>query len=67
MKEIIYELLVKGWGEYEDWWYPHNQGPEIYKLKQAVFKDWDTEAKFKVMILGTETVVEEGVINKGVF
>ena len=47
MKETIYELLVKGWGEYEDCWYPHNQGPEIYKLKQAVFKDWDTEAKFK--------------------
>jgi hypothetical protein len=67
MTDTIYEILVKGWGEYEDCWYPHNQGPEIFKLKQTVFKNWNTEAKYKIVSLDSRTVVEEGVINKGVF
>ena len=34
--ETIYEIHIKGWGEYEDAWYPHNRGSDIESLKKAV-------------------------------
>ena len=67
MTDKIYEILVKGWGEYEEGWYPHNEGSDINELKQIVFRNWDTEAKYKIVTLDSRTVVEEGVINEGVF
>ena len=32
--ETIYEIHIKGWGEYEDAWYPHNRGSDIESLKK---------------------------------
>jgi hypothetical protein len=65
--ETIYEILIKGWGEYEEAWYPHNQGPDIFKLKEKVFENWDTQANYKIVDLETRSVVEEGVVNEGIF
>ena len=46
--ETIYEIHIKGWGEYEDAWYPHNRGSDIESLKKEVFKDWDIEAEYYI-------------------
>jgi len=65
--ENKYTIFIKGWGEYEDAWYPHNTGDSINSLKEEVFKDWDVQAEFYVRDDNTEKVVEEGFINKGIF
>ena len=65
--ETIYEIHIKGWGEYEDAWYPHNRGSDIESLKKEVFKDWDMEAEFYIEEVSTQNIVEEGIINEGVY
>ena len=65
--ETIYEIHIKGWGEYEDAWYPHNRGSDIESLKKEVFKDWDMEAEYYIKEVDTDNVVEEGIINEGVY
>jgi hypothetical protein len=65
--ETIYEIYIKGWGEYEDAWYPHNRGSDIESLKKGVFKDWDMEAEYYIKEVITDNVVEEGTINEGVY
>lgn len=65
--EDKYTIFIKGWGEYEDAWYPHNTGNSIHSLKEEVFKDWNVQAEFYVRDDNTEKVVEEGFINKGIF
>tara|TARA_R110001592_G_scaffold136783_1_gene354178 strand:+ start:18735 stop:18941 length:207 start_codon:yes stop_codon:yes gene_type:complete len=63
--ETIYEIFIKGWGEYEDAWYPHNRGTDIETLKKKVFEDWDTEAEYYIKVKSTGNIVEEGFINEG--
>jgi hypothetical protein len=65
--ETIYEIHIKGWGEYEDAWYPHNRGSDIESLKKGVFKDWDIEAEYYIKEADTDNVVEEGIFNEGVY
>ena len=65
--ETIYEIYIKGWGEYEDAWYPHNHGSDIESLKKEVFKDWDVEAEYYIKEADTDNVVEEGIFNEGVY
>ena len=65
--ETIYEIFIKGWGEYEDAWYPHNRGADVKTLKESVFKDWDMEAEYYIKETITGNVVEEGTINEGVY
>ena len=66
MTQNKYTIYIKGWGEYEDSWYPHNKGDNIIKLKEDTFADWDMEAEF--YIEDTSGVVhEEGIINKGIY
>jgi len=48
MIEKKYTIFIKGWGEYEDAWYPHNTGESTLKLKEAVFEDWDMEAEYYI-------------------
>jgi hypothetical protein len=63
----IYEIYIKGWGEYEDAWYPHNHGPDISALKEVIFRDWDMEAEYYITDKQTGKVIEEGTINEGVY
>ena len=63
----VYEIFIKGWGEYEDAWYPHNHDTNIDALKKQVFKDWDMEAEYYIEEKGTGIVVEEGFVNKGIY
>lgn len=65
--ETIYEIYIKGWGEYEDTWYPQKQGADIETLKKDVFGDWDMEAEFYIEEVSTQNIVEEGIINEGVY
>lgn len=65
--ETIYEIFIKGWGEYEDAWYPHNRGADVKTLKESVFKDWDMEAEYYIEEKGTGIVIEEGFVNKGIY
>ncbi len=67
MIEKKYTIFIKGWGEYEDAWYPHNTGESTLKLKEAVFEDWDMEAEYYIRNDYTEEVVEEGFVNKGIY
>lgn len=67
MIEKKYTIFIKGWGEYEDSWYPHNTGESTLKLKEAVFEDWDMEAEYYIRNDNTEEVVEEGFVNKGIY
>ena len=62
-----YTIHIKGWGEYEDSWYSHGRGDNIQKLKEDVFKDWDMEAEFYIEEKDTGNVVEEGIINEGIY
>jgi len=65
--ENKYTIFIKGWGEYEDAWYPHNTGDNIYTLKKEVFQDWNTQAEFYVRDENTKKLVEEGFVNEGIF
>ncbi len=67
MMEKKYTIFIKGWGEYEDAWYPHNTGTSTLELKKIVFEDWNTEAEFYIRNDNTEKVVEAGFVNKGIF
>jgi len=67
MIQSKYTIYIKGWGEYEDSWYPHNHGDDIIKLKEDAFADWDMEAEVFIKCNNTEEEVEEGFVNKGIY
>ena len=67
MNDTIYQIYIKGWGEYEDGWYPHGENTDIFNLKNEIFKDWTMEAKFYVKDKTNDIIVEEGIINKGIY
>tara|TARA_X000000950_G_scaffold271050_1_gene351619 strand:+ start:508 stop:714 length:207 start_codon:yes stop_codon:yes gene_type:complete len=67
MDNIIYEIYIKGWGEYEEGWYPHGQNTNIKNLKNQIFKDWKAEAKFYVKDKTNDIIVEEGIFNEGIY
>ena len=67
MTQNKYTIFIKGWGEYEDAWYPHNTGDNTYTLKKQVFENWNMEAEFYIRCDNTEEVVEEGFVNKGIY
>ena len=67
MMEKKYTIFIKGWGEYEDAWYPHNTGNNIQMLKEEVFQDWSVQAEFYIRNDNNEKIVEKGFINKGIF
>ena len=57
-----YTIFIKGWGEYEDAWYPHNTGNNIQMLKEEVFQDWSVQAEFYIRNDNNEKIVEKGFI-----
>ena len=63
----MYKIYVKGWGEYEDSWYPQGEGNSILDLKTQTFENWDMEAEFYIKNTTTDLVIEEGIINKGIW
>jgi len=67
MIEKKYTIFIKGWGEYEDAWYPHNTDKSTLTLKKTVFEGWDTEAEYYIRDDISNKVVEEGFVNKGIY
>jgi len=63
----IYKIYVKGWGEYEDSWYPFGTDNDRLKLKTQTFEDWNMQAEFYIKDTTKNLVIEEGIINKGKF
>tara|TARA_B100001287_G_C22466073_1_gene427408 strand:- start:280 stop:507 length:228 start_codon:yes stop_codon:yes gene_type:complete len=72
-----YVILVKGWGDDEDRYYYANSGDNIEQLKTDTFQDFDMEVDYVIVTesvyndYGTKTyfrsVIEEGVLNQGVY
>ena len=63
-----YIIFCKGWGDYEDQYYPHSKGNTI---KECVDNITDNEFPMEIQyyILDTETldIVEYNTLNEGVY
>jgi hypothetical protein len=74
----MFILNVKGWGDREDQYYPVSKGDNIEQLKADSFAHFDMEIDYyitdpKVIVEEdgkqwiAEEVIEEGIVNEGVF
>ena len=68
MNNKNYQIFVKGWGDYEQAWYPRAIGNSIEEVKEKVFNKCENKyAEYRVVIVNTLTIVEEGTFKEGVY
>jgi len=60
----MYMIYVKGWGEYEEGWYPQVAGKTVLDVKEKVFKNCQNKYA-EYYIKNKNKIVEKGFYKDG--
>jgi len=60
----MYMIYVKGWGEYEEGWYPQFIEKNIFDVKEKVFKNCQNKYA-EYYIKNKKEIVEQGIYKDG--
>lgn len=66
MKNKKYKIFLKGWGDFEEGWYPQARGNSVEEVKKKIFNNCENKyAEYRIVIENTSTIVEEGIFKEG--